>query len=463
MKKCNFKKNAIITLAACMMLQIVFSGCNKKENVADYELDFVSDRTGIGGKLVVPEGCSVSIDTGSSELETITIEDEEIEVPDTDKMDIVYVSSAKYTKEGKKKIVEKIFDKNKNIYLYDYNHMTKDDIQKEIDELEGEIKNPYVGGDDEWLSETNDRIEELKGMLSDAPDTYAPAGDYSGSVFIGERDNIEYLISINDVSELNYFGQVGSNIYFEPTDIGVIRPYEGAESVEFDMIEDGADISAANMSNMTEDDAKDMAEWFLADLDITDATFVSVEGLNWRYEGGNDETIATECDGYVITYTKAIDGVTAYSENLYEVDNLNLDNAWIDIPLETYTVTVYDDKVIGARLENVFDMADSEKEDVELLSYSDIMKKANTEFAKYYEAYPTNYKAIAFNDVKLSYYLVADDAGRYKYIPVWIFSQYEEVKGQGGASIPVQIVVLDAVSGETIDIIEEAKKLGCYM
>lgn len=67
------------------------------------------------------------------------------------------------------------------------------------------------------------------------------------------------------------------------------------------------------------------------------------------------------------------------------------------------------------------------------------------------------------DDVKLSYYLVSDENGNYKYIPVWIFSQYEGVKDQGGAGVPVQIVILDAVSGEAIDIIEEAKKLGCYM
>ncbi len=461
MKKYNFKKNAMAILAAIMMLQLAFTGCNKKKDVADYEIDFESNRTGIGGKLVVPEGCTASIDTGSSTLENIMIEVEEIEVPDTDKMDIVSVTSAKYSNEEKKKLVEKIFDKN--IYLYDYNHMTRDDIQKELDELEREIENPYIGGDDVWLSETNSRIEELNEMLLDAPETYAAAGDYSGSVFIGERDNIEYLISIDDASELNYFGKVGSFVHFEPTDMGAIRPYEGAVRVEFDVTEDGADISAANMSNMTEDDAKDMAEWFLAGLDITDVTFVSAEGLHWRYEDENYETLATECDGYVITYTKAIDGVAAYSENLYEVDNLNLDNAWIDIPLETYTVMVYDDKVIGANFENVFNMTDSEREDAELLSYSDIIKKANTEFAAYYEKYPTNYKTITFNDVKLSYYLVSDENGKYKYIPVWIFSQYEEVKDQDGASVPVQIVILDAVSGEAIDIIEEAKKLGCYM
>lgn len=461
MKKFDLKKNVILTLSACMMLQLAFTGCNKKEDITDYEIDYESDRTGIGGKLIVPEGCTASIDTGSSKLEDIMIEVEEIEVPDTDKMDIVYVTSAKYTNEEKKKLVEKIFDKN--IYLYDYNHRTRDDIQKELDELEREIENPYIGGDEVWLSETNSRIEELKEMLTDAPDTYAPAGDYSGSVFIGERDNIEYLVSIDAANESNYFGQVGSSIYFEPTDMGAIRPYEGASRVEFDMTEDGVDISDANMSNMTEDDAKDMAEWFLAGLDITDVSFVSMEGLNWRYEDENYETLATECDGYVITYTKAIDGVTAYSENLYEVDNLKLDHAWIDIPLETYTVMVYDDKIIGANFENVFDMTDSEKENAELLSYSDIIKKANTEFAAYYEKYPTNYKTIKFNDVKLSYYLVSDGNDKYKYIPVWIFSQYEEVKDQDGAGVPVQIVILDAVSGEVIDIIEEAKKLGCYM
>lgn len=65
--------------------------------------------------------------------------------------------------------------------------------------------------------------------------------------------------------------------------------------------------------------------------------------------------------------------------------------------------------------------ADGSPQAVELLSFDEMLKKANESIAAYYTKYPTAYKQIAFNDITLSYYLKQkEDGSGFEYVPAWI-------------------------------------------
>jgi len=477
MAKFNAKKAAVIALAGLMMAQTALTGCGKK--TVDYDLENnsgkgngensgESDRAGIGGKLGVPESCNETIDVGNSTLGSITINCENIQTPDADKMNVAHFTPYTVTKEDKKRIAEALFEKDKGIYLYDYENLPKSELQKLIDSYKQQIESAQESGDDGWTSYLEEEIKDLEQKLASAPDTYPDAGDYSGEGFIGTIGDIEYSLGMSSYGEDNEDEEdmtgMGSYIYFGPKDILTLRPYEGASGGYMtEWAGDGSEETGANMSSMSAEEAEDIAGKFLADLGITDVVKTTTSDLYWSYYNDvNGEDIAKEIDGYCIVYSKAVAGSPTYNGRIYNVDNLQQNNGWADIPVESYTLYVYDGKVVQADWEQIFGQADSVEENVELLSYEQIIEKANTEMGKYYEKYATRYKNIEFNDVRLTYYMVSDGDKKCKYIPVWVFSQYEERVDYDGSSQPEQIVIMNAMDGTVIDIIEEAKALGCY-
>jgi len=476
MRNSNVKKAAVIALAGLMMAQTALTGCGKKE--VDYNLEGssnqdgegktgTSDRAGIGGKLGVPESCNETIDVGNSTLGSITINCESIQTPDADKMDIAHFTPYSFSNEDKKKIAEALFDKEKGIYLDDYEHRTKSDIQEQIDWNKKEIENAQENGDSSWAASLEEEIKSLEAELAEAPDTYPDAGDYSGDSFFGTREDTEYSLSMfsygadGEDEEEGMIG-MGAYVYFGVKDDLSLRPYEGASGGYMTDYAGQGDIAGTNKSSVTAEEAEELAGNFLADMGVTDIVKTKTSDLYWMYYDEDGNTVANEADGYAISYARAVGGSPTYSGRTYNVDNLQQINGWIDIPVETYSVFVYDSKVVQASWQQIYSQADSVEENVDLLSYEQIIEKANTEMAKYYEQYPTRYKKVEFNDMRLAYYLVSDGEGKCKYLPVWIFSQYEEYTDSDGSDTPTQLLIMNAMDGTIIDIIEEAKALGCY-
>ncbi len=472
MRNSNIKKAAVIALAGLMMAQTALTGCGKKE--VDYNLEGssnqdggektgTSDRAGIGGKLGVPESCNETINVGNSTLGSITINCESIQTPDADKMDIAHFTPYSFSNEDKKKIAEALFDKEKGIYLDDYEHRIKSDIQEQIDWTKKEIENAQENGDSSWAASLEEEIKSLEAELAEAPDTYPDAGDYSGESFLGTKEDIEYSLSMFNYSEDEEgMTGMGAYVYFGVKDDLSLRPYEGASGGYMTDYAEQGDIAGANKSSITAEEAEELAGNFLADMGVTDIVKTKTSDLYWMYYDENGDTVANEADGYAISYARAVGGSPTYGGRTYNVDNLQQINGWIDIPVETYSISVYDGKVVQASWQQIYSQADSVEENVDLLSYEQIIEKANTEMAKYYEQYPTRYKNVEFNDMRLTYYLVSDGEGKCKYLPVWVFSQYEEYTDSDGSDTPTQLLIMNAMDGTIIDIIEEAKALGCY-
>ena len=147
---------------------------------------------------------------------------------------------------------------------------------------------------------------------------------------------------------------------------------------------------------------------------------------------------------------------------LNNVDNLQNSNGYMYDSLDYATVYVDDDGVISMYYNIYTDPQSVKEEDAEILSWNDMLEKAQTSIAEYYEKYNTRYSKVEFNDVTLGYMPVMEDDGKMYYIPVWAFKQSEELRDQSSDAEVSQAVMINAMDGSYIDIIENAKKLNLW-
>ncbi len=90
-----------------------------------------ADSGSLQGKYGIPEECDVEIATGDTGIEKISIDDDEITVPETGDMAIAHYKKKTAGAEEKKKIVEAVFDKDQGIYAYDYEKSGQKKTSKE--------------------------------------------------------------------------------------------------------------------------------------------------------------------------------------------------------------------------------------------------------------------------------------------------------------------------------------------
>lgn len=468
MRRILCKRTVVTAVVMAFAMSVAFTGCKRKD--VDLGSDDISesnvnesDSGKLKDRLKVPDSYSYSFDIGSSGVSSIEIDADEIHVPDTDKMFIAYMERGVYDNEFKKQVCESIFDKSKGIYVYDWEKRIKSDIQAEIDQYKEFIANANASGDTESVEWYQSYIKELEASLQDAPEQYDSAGDYSGDIFVGFIGEIKYRLNF---STQQMDGGGYSNIYLSLYDSGIShRPYEGASDVSYFEVYDSymqdEDAEKLNQCAMTQEDAQRMAENMLNSIGIEDFALKDCRDVVWEYYDSSYNVMATVYDGYALTFQRAIDDVTTYVGNVWSVDNLSVDDGWLDLPVETYEVLLDDKGTLSLNVTMMFHSTGEKEKNVTLLTWDEMIAKANEQIGKYYEKYPTRYKKVEFNDVVLTYF-VWSDKEKCSYIPVWVFSQYEEYQDTDASVSPQQMVVVNAMDGSIIDLIELAKNLGCY-
>ena len=218
----------------------------------------------------------------------------------------------------------------------------------------------------------------------------------------------------------------------------------------------------SNQCTFTEDEARQIADDFMAKVGCSDVTLKKTSGLCWVYYDNDGNTTATDVDGYTFTYARAINNQPTATVNAWNVDNIQQDNASVNIPAEECTVTVDSNGICGANWTEYLE-AVSDPQATEILSYKDLLEKLNETVPEYYSKYPSNYKKIEFNGMELAYYLKQGDKdGEFEYVPAWILSEYEEYQDYSEKDNPTQLVVIDARDGSVIDLLELSKALGTY-
>lgn len=464
-RKLHYKKMAALAVAGVLVAGTALTGCGKKN--IDYNVDGGSGNGGstdsgsLQGKYGIPESCDTTLDTGSSGLSKLAIEADEVSVPSTVDLPIVYAKKKDTSNDTKKQLVEAILEKDKGIYAYDYDHMTKSDIQEQIDQYEKEKKNSEANGDTSSSTWYDSMIDDLKNQLQKAPDEYPAAEDYSGTEFLGEISGRQFLVNVDDQGGAS--GSIGMK-----EQLLTYRPKDGANGVYFstpDSSDDltDVDMSSTNACTFSKEEAQSIADEFVNKIGMADVSMNKAQDLYWYYYGTDGNTESVDVDGYVFSYTRSINNQPTASADVWNVDNIMQDDASISVPSEQCEVYVDSNGVISANWVNYLEITDK-TENKDLLSFDDLLEKANTNIAEYYTTYPTRYKKVVFNDMKLAYYLEkTDEDGVFKYVPAWILTEYEDMADDSNtADYPTQMVVLDATDGSVIDLVELSKLLGTY-
>lgn len=467
-------KKILFMIFSLIAIQVMCVGCDNKDSdsntngsgeqesniydVAGYE------REGIGKILGVPKGCRAELATGASGLESIMVDDSEISVPDTDKMDIAYFSPANVGSSEKKRIAELLLEKDEGIYERDISYRRKSDIERDIEYYRNMIELSEEEGDTAGTAYMENELNGLLKQLPNAPEEYPEAGDYSGFEFLGKTEGVEYMLRIYNGSE----NGSASGVLF------TYGPYGGYKWLRQNIVSDSVQVYSSkyydlysgqmdNAADISMDEAEDIARDFMAEMGIEDVGVAEAADLIWEYRDYNGNLLLNEADGYYFKFLRLINGVQTYNGDTGSVDNLQFHDKSINIPVEEYIIYISDNKVIGAKWNQVIGSITNIEENVKLLSYDEIMECLNQTAYAYYERYLTLYKKIKFNDVRLTYYLIGDADGKYKYIPAWVFSQYDEAADVDNSVNPVQLLVVNAVDGTVIDLVENSKALGTYM
>ncbi len=463
----NYKhsnKKITVGFITAILLLTAFSGCGDKS--VDYGLTGESDAgssTLDSGVLAteygIPGECDTKLSVGDSGLEKIEIYDTDITYPNVSGMNIAYYTKNELTSERKQEIAEALFDKDEGIYVYSWDLMTKEDIQEFIDYYERLIEACNANGDTSEAMWYESDLATYEEMLSTASDDYPSADDYSEDIYIGTIDGREYELVY---SETSVSMEIHENLYkYKEADklddvvsCGTLSEsyYSGADTGEL-----------TNLCELDESEAQLLAEDFLAELEIDDMILTETNGLYWEYYDYMGETVAIELDGYSFKYTCAIDGVPVSTKSVSCVDNITENGIGVDIPTEEMKICIDSNGVVLASWTDYMQPTGETEKNVELLTFDEILEKANENVAAYYMSYPTRFNDVEFNDIELTYYLeAADEEGVFKYVPAWVLTEYEENTDYTMENEPNQMVVIDATTGEVIDLVLLSQALGTY-
>lgn len=94
------------------------------------------------------------------------------------------------------------------------------------------------------------------------------------------------------------------------------------------------------------------------------------------------------------------------------------------------------------------------EENVKLLTWEEILERLPEAASDFFGAHSPRNNSITFNDVRLTYFKLYD-GDRIKYTPVWAFADH--MPGLNGELDPdyiVQLLLVDAITGEAIDYVD---------
>lgn len=471
MKKGYIRRAVALSMVGVMMLSGAATGCGKKK--VDYNIDGENSGSGSGSsgdsgelraKVKAPKSYTGDIPVGDSGLSSIKIDAKKISIPDASTMSIVSCEPLLYTSDYKKQLVEGTLDKSKGIYKFSYEKQVREDVQKDLDMYQTMLEDANAAGDTEnaqWISDT---VNSLKSDLANATDSRDPAGDvYDGEDYVGYIGDQMFETTMYSAEGTGAGGTFNLSHYPYST-IKDIRPYENYYNVSY-YPDETSDME--NMSDMSKEEAISFATSYLADMGFKDIALKSCSNLVWDYFDYAGNTKAEECDGWAVTFVKAVDNVPIYNPDIWNVDYLDTNNVWYSDNGESLSLNIYDGKVISAYIDYSLKTV-SEENDVELLSWDDILKSAQEKIPEFYKDNKTSYMDIVFDYVKLTYYKVKDEEnpGNYKLVPAWAFissspdtgetdgteTSTEEENEILATSYPAQLILINAVDGSLIDV-----------
>lgn len=436
--------------------------------------DMIQEDSGmtLAAKLGVPTECDMTFDTGKSKLTEIRLADDDIVIPDTDRAYVVDYDRIKLDTADIQDMVESVFDRSAGIYSRDDDddHMTKEEIQHDIDLAEIYRKQALKEGKADVAEMYESDISDMKSRQKGAPDTYDPVYEYTmNRIYVGERNGEKYSLWISGQNDTDRFRGI-SIVYSEAgnQEINDLARVDDAVYVET-VPESSAEANASELQNlctMTENSAASDAMAFLSKLGISGVACVDEEPLIRRWQNDAFDTIYMEKNGYVFDFQCQIGGIDVLYKDPTGVDDLANDKGYVMQEGDRIAVYIDDDGVFYMRARLCTDTDSFDRKEVSLMGWDDMIAAADKSIAEYYRKYPTAYSKVEFNKVELLYVPETVKDGRVRYVPAWVFTQTDnkDILNSGSSRFEhiSQMVYINAIDGKYIDIVETAKALGTW-
>lgn len=184
-KTARYRTGVILVILVCTML----CGCGEKKAIYDAALG--EKESGLKGSLSVPNEVSYMFDGNGDK--TISLNTENIIVPETDSMKTVYYEEVTVDNAYKQQIAEHIFEKDKGIYVYDGSSMSDDMLAEMEAYYQKCIDIATQQNDTNALSMYNDMLAEIIEKKASAKELET-AGNYDVDVYIGYINGRLFLL-----------------------------------------------------------------------------------------------------------------------------------------------------------------------------------------------------------------------------------------------------------------------------
>ena len=129
------------------------------------------------------------------------------------------------------------------------------------------------------------------------------------------------------------------------------------------------------------------AEEFLSKIGAKDVALQDSSDLYWVYTDAKNSVVATDVDGYSFTYVRAVDKQPVSTMAFNRVENLQKQVEYYDMPVERYEITMDSNGIINANWCDYLE-ATGESTKTEILSFPELLEKANETIPEYYKTYP---------------------------------------------------------------------------
>ncbi len=405
---------------------------------------------------------------------TLSIEDVEVLIPDTEDMYVLNAIEPEFDADYKERLARHIFFAG-DIYDYDIRHAPRNDLIKWRERWQREY-NSCDEKDIRGRESLLDMIQSCDEALETAGDTYTLTRSYESDRYLGSRNGIRY--------ELAFYSGVADGwnascrtkeITLMPQNVYQVCPNEvsGVEGLYFDTVE--FESQPENQCGLSEQEAKELAEEFIRDLGLSYPIYGGAEPLAW-WKGTNYRAVNANylADGYVFFYDFGIDEVSFVASGVQENYGNMRKKKEVEGPqynmMARLKIYVTENGVIGMRAHNPLELSGMSKE-IKILSLDTakmIMKEQTAENGGQFRfdlpdnVYPHKIGEYGFsvlcNKMELIYFRIRDKEidGSFSFIPAWRLS---EQGGWGNAWNGVRIdnpVIINAIDGTVINFYEEA-------
>lgn len=458
------KRRNVLFLAGCMA--VLLGGCADKK--VDYDMDTQQaqkEAAGSLGQFASEEKWTDEWEVKTEDGEEITLLiDAEISVPNVDTMSVVEVENLTIDAAAKKQLLDAFFG-GTDIYYYDVEHQTREELEELIEQKEAEKDNQEEAIESlkgliegEELSEMQNDLDEMKAELEElsaakesAGSEYTVAGDYGSCTdFIAFLNDARYDISFLKEGKVPYISiQPGNMLEGESTYIPeALTDLKGKDQIScyYDTAEEDA-----NTCPLSREEAQRIAEQFVQSSGGSNYVLEKTSDLMWwgRDQEESDAEAIRYAHGYVFIYGIGIDG---YPFEEPEFDEWMYGDSELPMFASRMMLAVTEDGVITVDWDHPFTVKNVIR-NVELLPIETVQNIMKNEVKEHTDQYVFElYKD--FNAMDLVYFRVRDKAveGSYSYIPVWRLSQ----KG----SLCYHPIFVNAIDGNIIYLQDEVTDEG---